>query len=101
MKQYRIRSYDPDKVIAVDRVPVALAEFYDRAKSYAVNAIELGVKWSDFREAIVLSVIDAAMEKAEGNKSRAARLLGMHRTHLCKYMANTRPAYKMRHTKSE
>jgi DNA-binding NtrC family response regulator len=57
----------------------AMLEFYERAKGYAVNAIHAGVNYRDFREAMTTAVIDAALDLSKGNKSRAARLLGMHR----------------------
>jgi DNA-binding NtrC family response regulator len=57
----------------------AMIEFYERAKGYATNAIHAGVNYRDFREAMTTAVIDAALEMSKGNKSRAARLLGMHR----------------------
>jgi DNA-binding protein Fis len=57
----------------------AMVEFYERAKGYAVNAIHAGVNFHDFKEAMTAAVIDAALDLSKGNKSRAARLLGMHR----------------------
>jgi DNA-binding protein Fis len=57
----------------------AMLEYYDRAKSYATNAIHAGVNFQDFKEAMTAAVLDAALDLTKGNKSRAARLLGMHR----------------------
>jgi DNA-binding NtrC family response regulator len=80
-----------------DRVTPALLEFYKRAKRHATNAIDAGVDWHDFREAVLIAVIDAALERAKGNKSQAARLLNMHRNMLGNY-CRTKSAHKMRHT---
>lgn len=64
-------------------IPVpAMMEFYERAKAYATNAIEAGVLWYEFEDAIRTAVIDAALEKTKGNKKRAARLIGMGRSTL-------------------
>jgi DNA-binding NtrC family response regulator len=57
----------------------AMVEFYEHAKVYAANAIQSGLTYRDFREAMATAVIDAALDLADGKKSRAARLLGMHR----------------------
>jgi DNA-binding NtrC family response regulator len=83
-----------------DRVTPAMLEFYERAKSYAKNAIEAGVDWEDFNEAMKIAVIDAAMERANNNKSHAAEILKMHRNQLSKYTSN-KIAHKMRRTTSE
>jgi DNA-binding protein Fis len=69
-----------------DHVTPAMLEFYERAKSYARNAIEAGVDYCDFREAMTTAVVDAALDISKGNKSKAARLLGMHRNTLIRHL---------------
>jgi DNA-binding NtrC family response regulator len=83
-----------------DRVTPALLEFYERAKRHATNAIDAGVDWHDFREAVLIAVIDAALERAKGNKSQAARLLNMHRSMLGNY-CRSKSVHKMLHSNSE
>jgi DNA-binding NtrC family response regulator len=83
-----------------DRVTPALLEFYERAKRHATNAIDAGVDWHDFREAVLIAVIDAALERAKGNKSQAARLLNMHRNMLGRY-CRTQTEHKMLYRKPE
>jgi transcriptional regulator with PAS, ATPase and Fis domain len=79
-----------------DRVTPALVEYYHRAKSYAKNALDAGVDYFDFVEAMKLAVIDAAMEKAKNNKTIAAEILRIDRSTLQRNTSN-KIEHKMRH----
>ena len=69
-----------------ERITPQMLEYYERAKGYAVNAIHSGVGWYQFEDAMRTAVIDAALEISGGIRSKAARLLGIHRNSLARYL---------------